>query len=99
MAAAAVDVGQVSGFLGVPSTTIDTFLEAPTKELVKAILQAIATKATQFSEKEAESYRLSIELQQAGHSSQSRIDGLKATVDKSQTSIDELRKQVTEEGK
>ena len=98
MAAAMVDFGLLSGFLGLPETTFNTALEVPSSELVQSILEAVSTKAQQFFEKENDNYRLGVELENAVHSSQTRIDGLKTSIESSQKMAEELRTQLNEKG-
>ena len=98
MAAAAVDVGFISTYLSVPQTTISTAIESPTTDLVISILEAITAKAKLFEEYEADNIRLNIELENAVRSSETRIDGLKATIEKSQKTAEEVRTQLKEEG-
>jgi nucleoprotein TPR len=98
MATTALDSGYLSAYLDVPRATLDTLIDAPTAELVRRLLEAVAVKARQNEELQAEKLRLEIELENAVRSSESRSQGLKATVDKALQDVNGLREKLTSEG-
>jgi len=99
MAAAALDSGYLSAYLDVPRATLDTLTDAPTAELVRGLLEAVVAKARENEEVQAEKLRLEVELENAVRSSESRSQGLKATVDKALQDVNELREKLSSEGK
>lgn len=99
MAAAVLDVDYLSAYLGVPQQTIHTTIDTPTSELVRSVLAAVSAKAREHDELAADKLRVDIELENAVRSSATRIDGLKATVEGAQKTVEEVRTQLKEEGK
>ncbi len=98
MATEIFDSGYLSAHLGVPRAILDTLIDAPTAELVRGLLQAVAVKAHEYEELQAEKLRLEVELENAVRSSESRCQGLKATVDKALQDVNELREKLSSEG-
>lgn len=100
MAAAevAVDFGYLSTHLGLPENTLETAAAQPTADLVRAVLQAVATKAHDFDNLYAEKLHVDIELENAVRSADSRCQSFKATADKALKDAEELRKKLQQEG-
>ncbi len=98
MATATWDIGYLSAYLAVPQTTLITLLDAPTVELVRAVLEAVAVKARENEELQADKLRLEIELENAVRNAETRSQGLKATVDKALNEVNELREKLNSEG-
>jgi nucleoprotein TPR len=98
MAAAVADVDYLSAYLNVPQPTLSTLVDAPTAELVRVVLQAVQTKAHEHDELAADKLRLDIELENAVRSSETRVEGLRSTIEKSQHTVEELRVKLKEEG-
>ncbi|TVY71461.1 Protein MLP1-like protein [Lachnellula suecica] len=97
MAAATLDIGYLSGYLSLPQQTLKSALDAPTAELVRSVLDAVTTKAREHDELSADKLRVDIELENAVRSSETRIEGLKASVEKAQKTVEEVRIKLTEE--
>lgn len=98
MAAAEVDVAYLSGYLGLPQTTFESVLDAPTAELVRSVLDAVTAKAREHDELSADKLRVDIELENAVRSSETRVEGLRASLEKAQKTVEEVRMKLTEEG-
>ena len=98
MATALIDVDYLSAYLKVPQQTLASIVDAPTAELVRSILQAVTAKAREHDELEADKIRVDIELENAVRSSETRIEGLKSTIEKSQKTVEEVRTKLKEEG-
>lgn len=98
MATAVVDLPYLCNYLSIPEPTISTLLEAPTVELVRGLLQVVAEKAREHDADKADKLRLEVELENAVRSNESRVRGLKATVEKSLKEVSELRNRLTAEG-
>lgn len=99
MAAAVLDVDYLSAYLSLPQQTLNSVLDFPTTDLVRAVLEAITAKAREYQELEADKVRTDIELENAVRSSDSRIEGLRASLEKSQKTVEEVRTKLKEEGK
>lgn len=98
MAAVAVDTVYLSTFLNVPQQTLSSALDAPTAELVRSILDAVHIKGREYDELYADKVRVDIELENAVRSAETRIDGLRSTVEKTQKTVEEVRTKLKEEG-
>lgn len=98
MAAAVLDVDYLSAYLSVPQQSVSTAIDAPTAELVQSILAAVTAKAREHDELAADKLRVDIELENAVRSSETRIEGLRANVEKAQKTVEEVRTKLSEEG-
>lgn len=96
--ATSVDTAYLAAYLEVPQPNLSSLLDAPTTELVTSLLSAISTKAREHEELRADKMRADIELENAVRSSETRIQGLKATVDNALKEVEELRQKLTTEG-
>ena len=96
--AAVLDVDYLSAYLNVPQPTLTSVIDAPTAELVQAVLEAVKAKAHEHDELVADKLRVDIELENAVRSSETRVEGLKSTIEKSQHTVEELRVKLKEEG-
>jgi nucleoprotein TPR len=96
--AAAMDVDYLSAYLNVPQPTLTTIVDAPTAELVRVVLEAVKAKAHEHDELAADKLRVDIELENAVRSSETRVEGLRSTIEKSQHTVEELRVKLKEEG-
>jgi nucleoprotein TPR len=99
MTTLALDSGYMSAYLDIPRSTFDALLDAPTAELVRGLLEAVAVKARQTEELQAEKLRLEVEYENAVRSAETRCQGLKATVEKALQDVNELREKLSSEGK
>ncbi|KAF8866764.1 hypothetical protein BDZ45DRAFT_795225 [Acephala macrosclerotiorum] len=97
MAAAVLDVDYLSSYLSVPQQSINNAIDAPTAELVRSILDAVTAKAREHDELAADKLRVDIELENAIRSSETRIEGLRANVEKAQKTVEEVRTKLNEE--
>jgi hypothetical protein len=96
--AAVLDVDYLSAYLNVPQPTLTTVLDAPTADLVRLVLDAVTAKAREHDELAADKLRVDIELENAVRSSETRVVGLRSTIEKSQKIVAELRTKLKEEG-
>jgi nucleoprotein TPR len=99
MAAAVLDVDYLSAYLSLPQQTLNSVLDSPTTDLVQSVLEAIAAKAREHKELAADKLRADIELENAVRSSETRIEGLRASLEKSQKTVEDVRTKLKEEGK
>ena len=98
MAAAGLDVNYLSAYLSLPQQTLASVLDSPTTDLVQSVLEAITAKAREYHELAADKLRADIELENAVRSSETRIEGLRASLEKSQKTVEEVRTKLQEEG-
>lgn len=98
MAAGVLDVEYLSAYLSVPEQSLTSVIDTPTSELVRSVLEAITAKAREHDELAADKLRADIELENAVRSSETRIEGLRATIEKSQKTVEEVRTKLKEEG-
>lgn len=99
MASVVLDVDYLSAYLSVPQQTLSTVIDDPTAELVRGVLEAVTAKAREHDELVADKLRVDIELENAVRSSETRIEGLRSSVEKAQKNVEELRTKLNEEGK
>ena len=77
MAATLVDAGFLAGYLGIAQPALQQTINAPTTELVNAVLAAVQAKAREHQELEADKHQVDTELETAVLSSESRSKDLK----------------------
>jgi nucleoprotein TPR len=99
MATVALDSGYLSAYLDIPRSTVDTIIDAPTAELIRGLLEAVAAKARQTEEIQAAKLHLEVEYENAVRSAETKSQGLKATVEKALQELNELREKLSFEGK
>lgn len=98
MAATVVDTGFLAGYLGIAQPTLQQTIDAPTTELVNAVLAAVQAKAREHQELEADKHQVDTELETAVLSSESRSKDLKEAAEKATKEADELRVKFSTEG-
>lgn len=98
MATAVLDVEYLSGYLNISQDNITAVLDAPTADLVRSVLDAVTTKAREHDVLAADKIRVDIELENAVRSSETRIEGLRTSVEKAQKTVEEVRTKLKEEG-
>jgi len=99
MAAAVMDVDYLSAYLSLPQQTLNSVLDSPTTDLVRSVLEAVTAKAKEHDELSADKLRVDIELENAVRTSETRVEGLRASLEKSQKTVEEVRTKLKEEGK
>lgn len=98
MAAAKLDIPQLSSFCSLPQASINALLDSPTAELVRNLLSNISTKAHEQSELTSEKLRLGVELESAVRGQETKSRALKGSLDKSHKENAELRQKLQAEG-
>jgi len=98
MAAATVDIGFLSGYLNIPQPTLEETLDAPTAELVRAVLVAVTTKAREHQDLEADKHQVDTELEAAIRGSETRSKELKEAADRALKEANELCEKLASEG-
>ena len=96
--AAALDVGFLSAHLGVPEETLATVATTPTADLVRAVLDAVTNKGREFQELYSDKLNIQIEYENVVRSSESRCETYKATADTALKDVEDVRRQLQEEG-
>lgn len=98
MAATIVDTGFLAGYLGIAQPTLQQTIDAPTTELVHAVLAAVQAKAREHQELEADKHQVDTELETAVLSSETRSKELKEVAEKATKEANELRQKLASEG-
>ncbi len=98
MATAVVDTAYIAASYSIPEPTLQTLLDAPTKELVQSLLEQLVKKAKEFDTLKAEKLRSDVELEHVVHTGEARARALKAAVEKGLKEIEQLRTEVNEKG-
>lgn len=98
MATAVLDVDYLSAYLSVPQQTLSSAIDSPTAELVRSVLEAVTAKAREHDELAADKLRVDIELENSVRSAETRLEGLRANVEKAQKTVEEVRTKLKEEG-
>jgi nucleoprotein TPR len=98
MAAAVIDVDYLSAYLSLPQQTLTSVLDSPTTDLVLSVLEAVTAKAREHDVLAADKLRADIELENAVRSSETRIEGLRVSLEKSQKTVEEVRTKLQQEG-
>ena len=95
--ATALDVEYLSAYLTVPAQTLTVVVDEPTAELVRLVLEAVTAKAREHDELAADKLRVDIELENAVRSSETRIEGLRASLEKAHKTTEDVRTKLNEE--
>jgi hypothetical protein len=98
MAASVLDIDYLSAYLSIPQQTLDTLVDAPTVDLVQVVLSAVANKAREHDELVADKLRLDIELENAVRGAETRIQNLRANLEKTERTVEEVRIKLKDEG-
>lgn len=98
MAAAELDLAQLSSYCSLPQQSFHTLLDAPTVELVRNLLQSITAKAHEHHELASEKFKLGVELENAVRGGETKTRVLKNSVEKAAKEAADLREKLKEEG-
>lgn len=98
MATTAVDIGFLSGYLGIAQPTLQQTIDAPTTELVNGVLAAVQAKAREHQELEADKHQVDTELETAVLNSEARSKDLKDLAENASKEATELREKLAREG-
>ena len=98
MAAAELDLNQISSFCSLPHNSITTLLDAPTTDLVQSLLRNIASKAQEHGELTSKKLKLGVELENAVRGGETKTRILKSSVEKALKEAADLRQRLEDEG-
>lgn len=98
MAGTVVDTAVLASTFSYEEPKLQTLLDAPTAELVRDLLANLTGKAQEYNEARSEKLRTDVELENTVRSNETRVKGLKATVNKGLREIEELRKSLSAQG-
>ena len=99
MAVAELDIPQLASFCSVPETTVNTILDQPTVELIRALLEGVATKVHEHNELKSEKLRVDVELENAVRGGESKLRAVKSSLDRTQKENTDLKQKVHIEGR
>ncbi len=94
-----LDIAQLSTFCSLPQSSVQALLDAPTANIVRTLLQNIATKAGEFQEARSVKLKSSVELENAVRGGDAKNRLLKSSVDKALKESADLRQKLQDEGK
>lgn len=94
-----LDITQLSTFCSLPQSSVKALLDAPTADLVRTLLQNIATKAGELQEARSVNLKSSVELENAVRGGDAKNRLLKSSVDKALKESAELRQKLQDEGR
>ncbi|KAL6717489.1 Protein mlp1 [Lecanora helva] len=97
MAAAELDLTQLSSYCSLPKQSFDALLDTPTVELVRDLLKSIIAKANEHNELSSEKLKLRVELENAVRGGETKTRVLKSAVEKGTKEAAELRERLQEE--
>jgi len=98
MAAEALDVGYLASYLQLPQETLTLLVDTPTTELVRQVLEVVTAQARKHDVLESDKMAVDAEFENAVRSSETRVEGLRSTIEKSQKTVEEVRTKLKEEG-
>lgn len=93
-----IDVPYLVGYLSYPESSLNSLLDAPTIELVKVLLERVASKAREHEQAQSENLKLNVELENAVRTAESKRRVLKGSVEKGLKEVADLRKKLQAEG-
>ncbi|KAK2737652.1 hypothetical protein FQN57_007459 [Myotisia sp. PD_48] len=96
MAAAAIDVPFLSSHYSLSQSVISSLSTNPTIELVNQLLESITARARETEELKSDKLRLEVELENAVRGGESKVKGLKASIEKHLQEISNLRNKLQE---
>lgn len=96
--AAAVDVGYLANYLGLPEVNLATVTTDPTAALVQAVLEAVAAKAHEFDALYSQKLQLEVELETNVRGAEAQRDASNERANKAQKDVEDMRKKLQEEG-
>jgi len=99
MAAAELDIAQLSTYCSLPQQTINTLLDAPTAELVRNLLEKVAAKSREHNELASGKLKLGVELENAVRGGEAKSRVLKGSIDKALKEAADLRQRLQTEGR
>lgn len=93
-----LDIPQLSAFCSLPQSSVQALLDAPTANLVRTLLQNIATKASELQEARSVNLKSSVELENAVRGGDAKNRLLKSSVNKALKESADLKQKLQDEG-
>ena len=98
MAAEILDLQHLSSYCSLPQDTFTVLLSTPTVDLVRALLHAVTQKAREHEGARSESLRLSVELENAVRTGETKARILKSSNEKHLKEKEEVRQKLQAAG-
>lgn len=98
MAAVQLDTRYLSTTYGVPESTLQSLLDAPTVELVRSFLERLAAFAKEHDVLKAEKLRSDVELEAAVRGGENRARQMRDSVQSNLAQVETLRRQLGDSG-
>ncbi|KAL8723063.1 MAG: hypothetical protein Q9225_000534, partial [Loekoesia sp. 1 TL-2023] len=96
MATAELDLPRLASFCALPQTSLTNLLDAPTRDLVRQLLESLSPRVREQDELKADKLKLNVELENAVRSGESKSRVLKNSIDKGLKEAAALRQRVQE---
>jgi nucleoprotein TPR len=97
--AAVIDTAFLASTYALPEVTFTTLINAPTQDLVLALLQQLVLAASQFESAKSEKLRTDLELEAAVRGGEARAKQIKESFDKTLKELESLKRQLNDAGK
>lgn len=98
MATAELDIPRLSSFCALPQSSLHTLLDAPTRDLVRNLLENLTPRIHEYDELKSNNLKLHVELENAVRGGESKSRVLKNSVDKGLREASELRQKLQDSG-
>lgn len=94
-----VDIGYLAAHLGMPQDNLSTTANAPTADLVKALLSAVAAKAYEFDELYTQKVQLEVQLETSVRGAEAQRDASNERAAQALRELEQIRNTLKEEGR
>lgn len=98
MALAELDLPRLASFCALPETSLTSLLDAPTRDLVRQLLESLSPRVREQDELKADKLKLNVELENAVRGGESKSRVLKNSIDKGLKEAAALRQRLQEIG-
>lgn len=98
MATPELDLSRISSYCALPQASLTSLLDAPTSELVRALLQGLSPRIREHDLLKSDNLKLNVELENAVRGGESKSRVLKNSVDKGLREAAELKQKVQDTG-
>lgn len=98
MAVVELNIPRLSSFYSIPSSSINTLLDAPTADLVATLLGTISSKIDEYDVLKSSKLKSDVELENAVRGGEAKNRVLRNAIDKSHRDTEDLKEQLEVEG-
>lgn len=94
MAAVELNISRLSSFYSIPSSSINTLLDAPTADLVATLLSTISSKIDEYDTLKSLKLKSDVELENAVRGGEAKNRVLHNAIEKSHRDTEDLREKL-----